>query len=140
MSTDAIAGLGHILERSTDSGSTWTQIAEITGIGVTGQSTEIFDASDMSSSGIDKKLGRIDEGQNEISVLFLPDNNGHQDIEDDRQSKALRRFRVTHPDAGATSREFNAFVTAFPFNAQVGELLTGTFTLEVTGIVQHNRS
>lgn len=134
MSDSALPSLNTILKVG-DGAATevFTAIAEVTSITPMSGSTEILDASDLSSAWKIKKAGMIDAGQLQFSLHFLPGSAGHQGLMTDWQSRTTRNFQIVFPDTPATTWEIAAIITSVGPQVPANGIITGSFTAEITG-------
>ena len=114
----------------------FTTIPECSVIGGPSGSATVIDSSDLNSSAREKKLGLMDEGQVQLELNYLPDNAQHEALRVARANKTLKHFKITFTDTSPkTTFSFSAYVSGFPVNASVDQLLKVNPVLEISGLV-----
>lgn len=133
MASNAIRTKGTKLEINT-SGSTYVQIKGFNGFsGLGGGSPAVIDVTDFDSTAKEKLMGMPDEGQIQITAIYLPKDAGQLALEAARGTQAATKFRITVPDG--TKWEYTAFVMTTEISGADDDKVTLASTLEVTGSV-----
>ncbi|MGA1806505.1 phage tail tube protein [Sphingobium sp. WW5] len=115
-------------------GSTKVQIKGLTNFsGLGGGSASVIDVTDLDSDAKEKMIGLADEGQVSLSLNYLPTDPGQVALEEARLSGELSEFVITLR-SGATY-SFSAAVLSFEKSGGVDAVITGSVTLEVSGLV-----
>jgi len=109
-----------------------TEVKDITGPG--GSATEI-DASDLSSTAKEFRMGLQDEGQVTLTLNYIPTNTQHALLRSQRAAQALTYFQLTFTDSPTTEWSFTAFVQEISISNSVDALTEGSITLRVSGAV-----
>ena len=114
----------------------FTTIIQVTAIdGPDGSATEI-DASNLSSTAKEFKVGLKDEGQVTLSINYDPDNAQHEILRAALGGTASKNYVITMSDGSpATTFSFAAFVMAFTPSYAVDGIVTASVTLRITGAV-----
>lgn len=137
-STYALSSLGTELQRG-DGGDpeVFTKISEAVTIGGPGGDMETIDVTDLSSDGGYREYlaSFLEAGEVTLELNFVP--SVHSDLLSDRTNRVLRNFKLVFPDAASTSWTFSAYVKGINTNASVGEKLSGTITLFISGSVDY---
>jgi predicted secreted protein len=141
MSTLALSAQGMTLAMSAvGSPEAFVVIPEINSIsGPTGQANEI-DATDLSSTAKEYKIGLKDHGEMSLDMFYIPDNSTHALVRAAFADGVVRLFRLTFTDtAPAKIWEFQGYVKGFSIAAGVDQILTVTVPIRVTGdITEYN--
>jgi predicted secreted protein len=113
---------------------TFTTIADVTSIDVLDIEVDTIDVSSHSSVGQWREFvaGMKDAGELSMEINYDPAVHGTIFAE---IGAAAKRHKITLPDSGAATVEFNAIVTGFTTGAPYDDKLTGTITLKVTGAI-----
>jgi len=109
-----------------------TEVKDISGPG--GSATEI-DASDLSSSAKEFRMGLQDEGQVTLTLNWIPTNTQHKELRTQRTGQTLTYFEITFTDSPQTKWRFSAFVQEISISNSVDALTEATVTLRVSGAV-----
>ena len=129
----AIKSQGVTFGRSTDGGSVYNDVGEITSIAGPGGSAAVIDVTNLSSAAKEKLIGLPDEGQITLEVNLDPGDAQQIGLKDDRASQTKRDFKITLTDTSSTELTFQAFCLGFVINAAIDDKVGATITLEVTG-------
>ncbi len=131
--TDARIGYGSVFEISTDNGSTWDEIAEVSDITPPSDSVDVVDATHMQSPSSTREfiLGLNDPGEASFEMNFLPGSTSDGIIQDIRASRARVKCRITFPN-GATWT-FDGLLTGYEPAVPTDDKMTATVTFKVTG-------
>lgn len=135
MATAAFNAQGTIIAREGATPGTYTSIAEIRSFSGPGGSAAVIDATTLLSTGKEKVMGLMDEGQLTLEMSFVPGDTGQQALLADRAAQLRKNFKITFSDANNATATFAAFVMGFTIGGGVDALTTATVTLEVTGAV-----
>lgn len=112
---------------------TFLTIGEVVSIDGPGGNADVIDVSDLESDYREKRIGLLDEGQVTIEFKYDPDDTGQEAARAARNTREVSTFRITCPDSPATTFTFQAYVSGFPLNFAVSDVIRGTMTLEITG-------
>lgn len=135
MATQAFNAQGTIIARESETPGTYTSIAEIRSFSGPGGSAAIIDATTLLSTGKEKVMGLMDEGQLTLELNFVPGDTGQQALLADRAAQLRQNFKITFSDANNATGTFAAYVMGFTVGGGVDALTTATVTLEITGAV-----
>jgi tail tube protein len=135
MATSAFNAQGSIIAREGTTPGTYTSIAEIRSFSGPGGSASIIDATTLLSTGKEKVMGLMDEGQLTLEMNFVPGDSGQQALLADRAAQLKKNFRITFSDVNNATATFGAYVMSFTVGGGVDALTTATVTLEITGAV-----
>ncbi len=115
-------------------GSTKVQIKGLTQFaGLSGGSASVIDVTDLDSDAKEKMIGLADEGQVTLTLNYLPADPGQVALEEARLSGELSEFVITMRNGTVFS--FSAAVLSFEKSGGVDAVITGSVTLEVSGLV-----
>jgi hypothetical protein len=135
MATAAFNAQGTIIGRESATPGTYVSIAEIRSFSGPGGSAAIIDATTLLSTGKEKVMGLMDEGQLSLEMNFAPGDSGQQALLADRAAQLKKNFKITFSDADNVTATFAAYVMSFTVGGGVDALTTATVTLEITGAV-----
>lgn len=137
MTTNAIAGVGTEFKRAdTDSsGTTYTAIAEVNSIEGPGMTRETIDVTSLDSTGGYREFitGFRDGGEVRLEMNF--ERDGYEQMRLDFEDDDVHGYQIVLPDTGATTLDFDAYVTDLPLSISPDDKITTTVTLKVTGQV-----
>ena len=138
MSSQALEAQGTILKiADTVSPYTFNTISEIKSFTGPGGSAAVIDVTDLSSTGKEKRMGIMDEGQLTFTLHYIPTDTQHIALRAARASRAETSFQLVFTDdSPATSWEFNGFVTNFSVSGAVDGVIEANVTIEITGVIQ----
>lgn len=133
--TAALIGYGALLEISTDSGSTWTEIEEVFNITPPSSSVDIIDATHMQSPGRDREfiVGLNDPGECSMEMNFVPGSATDEFLLTVKAAYATVKCRVTWPNA--VTWAFDGLMTGYEPSAPNEDKMTATVTFKVTGSI-----
>lgn len=132
MATQAFNAQGSIIAYETATPGTYTPIAEIRSFTGPGGTATVIDATTLSSTGKEKVLGLMDEGNISLSMNFVPADPGQVQLRTDRAAQTRRNYRITFSDTDNTTATFLAFVSQYTVGGGVDALTTLDVTLEIT--------
>lgn len=135
MATTAFNAQGTIIGREGTTPGTYVSIAEIRSFSGPGGSAAVIDATTLLSTGKEKVMGLMDEGQLTLELNFSPGDSGQQALLADRAAQIRKNFRITFSNAANSTATFAAYVMGFTIGGGVDALTTATVTLEITGAV-----
>jgi len=117
-----------------EDGASYVSVAEVTRITGPNPSKEQIDVTHLESSGAYREYidSFKDGGELSAEVNFIPAT--HQDILDDFNNDTQRNWRIVWPDL-QTQWSFAATVRSISPSASVGEKLSATITLKVSGAI-----
>jgi len=135
----AFEAYGTLLQRGDGGGpETFTSIAELTSVSGPNLSMDTIDVTHMGSANAYREFiaGLKDGGDVSMDVNFLPADatqNMAAGIMADLDARTKRNFQVVWSDTAATVWSFSAFVTGFSPSSSLGDKLSATITLKITG-------
>ena len=115
-----------------------TAIGEVISIGGPSGSAPVIDVSNLASTGAEKLMGLLDEGQITLELNWLPANPAQVALKADRLSRTSRVVQIYLVDTSGTILTMNAYCTGMAIAAGVNTQLKGTITLEIDGNVNHS--
>lgn len=129
MSTNA--DIGHGSQIAIWNGSSYDAIAEVNSIQPPGWSQDAIDVTHMTSpSGYREYIaGLKDAGEVQIAINYIPSASDAVIAAFD--SATLKQFRITHPNN--VTLVFTAIVTSYQTDVPVGDKMSATITLKITG-------
>lgn len=115
----------------------FTAIAEIDGVTFSGRTQDLAETTHVLSPGGFKEYVATlrDSGDVSFNMNYLPSNASQQIFESDFIAGAFRNYRVVWTDAAASTDAFVAILTQFNPSGMVGDKLTASATLKITGPV-----
>ena len=127
---------------STDGGSNYTGLGEITDISPPSLSKDVIETTNHGSSGVKTYLGGlVDFGEVSITVNYDPDGSAHTAIRDlaktANDSVGNNLFQIAYSDAGATTETFAGIVMSFEQETPMDGQLSATFGIKVSGAVTY---
>lgn len=129
--TSALHAKGGLLKRSTDGGSTYTTIAEVTDINVDESAEDIDATSHDSGSYRERIYGMLDVGVT-FTINFNPSQSTQTGVRGLLRSKTVGKFRYIAP-GGGEQIDFDALVTQASTPVPVDGKLSMDITLANTG-------
>lgn len=135
--SDAFLGVGTLFQRSdgASSGGTYSTIAEVNSIELSGMSREIIDVTSLDSTdGWREKITGLRDGGT-VTVEMNFSINSYDDFLTDFNSDTANEYRIVMSDTGATTFDFDALVTGIPFSVAADNKVTASVTLEISGPV-----
>jgi len=134
---NAISAFGTLLKRGDGGGTevftTIAEVRDISGPSISVDTTEV--THQTSTNGWKEKLPTLkDAGEVSFDCNFIPTENTQDagaGLLLDLKNKTKRNFQLVFPDT--TTWSFSAFVTGFAPSAPLGDALTASVTLTVTG-------
>lgn len=128
----AVDAFGTVWAVSTDGGGIYTPVADVTEVGFLDAKVDTIETTVHSSAGQWRTFmgGMKDGGELKMSVNYDPALHGTiwATLGADNT-----KHRVTLPDAGAATVEFNGVVTGFSSSAPFDDMLSADITIKVTG-------
>lgn len=120
---------GTVLKKGTQA------IGGITSLGGPGLSREVIDVTDLDDDARAKIAGLLDAGEVTLELNYEPDDTQHAQILTDILSSdgGSAAYSILFSDAATTTKTFTAFVSAFEPSASVGDKLSASVTLTITG-------
>ena len=113
----------------------FTQITEVKDISGPGGSATEIDASDLSSTAKEFRMGLQDEGQVTLTLNWIPTNTQHALLRTNRAAQTLTSFEMDFTDSPVTTWSFTAFIQEISISNSVDSLTEGNVTLRVSGVV-----
>lgn len=130
--TQARIGYGSTFEISTDSGSTWTAVAEVMNITPPSDAVDVIDATHMASPNRTREFiaGLNDPGEASFEMNFIPGGAGDQAIQALRGTYATIQCRITYPNGQRWT--FAGILTGYEPTDPMDDKMTATVTFKVT--------
>jgi len=131
----AIAGVGTTFSRSLN-GTTYTTIGEINSITGPTMSRATIDTTALDTAGGYRTFitGFRNPGTITLNMNFTIATYGL--MKSDFESDTPRYYRITLPDPGATTIEFQGLVTELPLTIPADDKVTANVTIQITGEVE----
>jgi len=136
--TQGTSGFGTLIKiGNAASTEVFTAIAEVKSISGPNLAREMLEATHMESpSGYREYLPSFkDAGEVSLEVNFLPGDTGQKALVTDYNNGTRRNFKIVWPNTAGTTWSFSAYITGFQPSAAVGDMLSASVTLKVTGNV-----
>lgn len=95
----------------------------------------VIDASNLSSTRKEKKMGLPDEGQFTMTLNWNPDDQVHQLLRSLRNSRTRAEFEVTFADETPAKANFFGYVLGVAISGAVDAILKAGVTIEIDGEV-----
>jgi len=111
-------------------------IGGVISIGGPSGAAPVIDVSNLASTGAEKLMGLLDEGQVVLECNLLPADAGQVACKTARLARTSHAATITFSDANTAA--FSAFVTGYSVSGAVNQQLKVTITLEVTGQVTYS--
>lgn len=113
----------------------FTAIAQVRDIGGPSLSLDTLDVTthDSTDAWRDFVGGLKDGGEVSLELVYNPDSLTQIALRTDLDGRTVRNFKLVFPDATSTTWAFAATVTGFEPSANVGDELSASCTLKVTG-------
>ena len=111
-------------------------IGGVISIGGPSGSAPVIDVSTLDSTGAEKLMGLLDEGQVTLECNLLPADAGQVACKVARLARTAHEAVITFSDANTAT--FDAFVTGYSVSGAVNQQLKVTITLEVSGAVVYS--
>jgi predicted secreted protein len=135
MSSNAIESQGMLIQRGSGSPLAYVTIPEIKSFTGPGGSASIIDVTDLQSAAKEKRMGLADEGQLQLTINYIPDDEVHMALRADRAARTETAFKIVFTDGSDTEWTFSAFVTGFSVSGGVDGVIEAQVTLEITGAI-----
>jgi len=131
MSSNAIAGVGTVVQKWSIGDSAWTTIAEVTNISGPGMTRDLIEVTSLDSTGGYREFiaGFRDGGNVVLSMNYT--RAGLDEFLADFESDVLQNYEIILPDG--TSIEFEGFVQEFPLTIPTDAQVTMETTIKVSG-------
>lgn len=141
MSSQALEAQGTVLKivdsTSPTSPPTFNAISEIKSFTGPGGAAAVIDVTDLSSTGKEKRMGLMDEGQLSFTMHYIPTDTEHIALRAARASREETQFQLVFTDnSPATTWDFSGFVTNFSISGAVDGVIEANVTIEITGAIQ----
>lgn len=133
MASSAALGYNTLFGISSDSGTTYPTVAEVTSVTPPGESVDTIDVTHMESPNKRREFieGLVDSGECSIEMNFLPGaTNGDALI---RGLQGVQLCQITFPSG--YKWKFSAIKTGYEAEAPVDDKMTATVTFKLTGSV-----
>ena len=127
-----VDAFGTVLSFSTDGGTVYNPVANVTEVGVLDVSVDTLETTTHGSAGQWRTFvsGLKDGGELRMSINYDPTthNEIYSEIGQDDT-----KFRVSLPDTGAATVSFDGVITGWSSSAPMDDLLTAEITIKVSG-------
>ena len=145
----AIKGYGVKFSISTDDGSTYSEIGEITDLTPPSISKDTIETTSHGTSGIRTYVGGlVDFGEMSVTVNLDPDvadtgAKNHVDLRalaktpNDDPVASTYKFKIEYADSTASIDTFRGVVTSYEASAPIDGVLSATFTIKVSGEITY---
>tara|TARA_B100000519_G_C14242150_1_gene437848 strand:+ start:153 stop:590 length:438 start_codon:yes stop_codon:yes gene_type:complete len=140
-------GYGVVFSISTDGGSTYSAIGDITDLTPPTISKDTIETTSHGTSGIRTYVGGlVDFGEVSVTVNLDPDvaDAGAKNHVDFRtlaktanDNPTLQKFKIEYADGGSSIDTFSGIVTSYEASAPMDGVLSATFTIKVSGEVTY---
>jgi hypothetical protein len=137
MSSNALEAQGTSVEwlDSQASPNEFRVIPEIKQISGPSGSASVIDVSDVGSGAREKRMGLPDEGQLQLTLNYIADNEIHSGMRAARVARTLEQFRITWTDDTATQFTFDGYISGFAPSAAVDGTVEAQVTIEISGAI-----
>lgn len=131
--SNAAIGHGSAFAISTDGGSTWTTIAELTSITPPAATVDTIDVTHMSSPNATREFiaGLNDPGEASLELNFLPGSNGDALL----RSVLGTQVKCKNTWPNGVTWTFDGILTTYAPTAPLDDKMTASATFKVTGSV-----
>lgn len=133
---DEFIGIGTELKRGDGGGpETFTTIANVGDIDGPNESVDTVEVTSNSSPNQTRQYiaGLRNSGQVTFPVNWVPSNQTHQNLKADFDARVVRNFQLVWPDSGNATLDFAGIITNFGWSSPLGDKVTGSITIQVTG-------
>jgi len=129
--SEAISGVGTVIQKWTIGSSVWTAIAEVTNISGPGMTRDLIEVTSLDSTGGYREFiaGFRDGGTVVLSMNYT--RAGLDEFLADFESDTIQNYEIILPDG--TSIEFEGFVQEFPLTVPTDSQITMETTIKVSG-------
>lgn len=126
-------GYGSIFAVSTDGGSTYVDIAEVSDITPPSSAFDMVDATHMQSPNSDREfiIGLNDPGEASFSMNFVPGSASDLKIQAIKQARARVKCRITFPNG--VTWTFSGLLMTYEPAVPTDDKMTATVTFKVSG-------
>lgn len=133
MATGARIGYGSTFSVSTDGGSVYTALAEVTSITPPSDNLDIIDATSMDSANATREfiVGLNDPGNCSLEMNFIPGSAGDQKLIQIRDARVAVYCKIVFPNA--VTWTFLAILTGYEPAIPTDDKMSATVTFKVTG-------
>lgn len=133
MATGARIGYGSLFAVSTDSGSTYTTLAEVTSITPPSDNIDIIDATSMDSPNATREfiVGLNDPGNCSLELNFIPGNATDVKLVQIRDARVAVFCRITYPNSVVWT--FQGILVGYEPSIPTDDKMSATVTFKVTG-------
>lgn len=134
MSSSALETQGLVLKKGDGaSPEVFTAVPEIVDIsGPDGSAPEI-DATDLSSTSKEYKIGLKDNGSVTFNMHYIPANTTHAALRTAWSNRTLTNFQMLFTDSPQTQWSFAAYVQNFSMSASTDDTIKASVTLRISG-------
>lgn len=129
--SNAISGVGTIIQKWSIGSSIWTTIAEVTNVSGPGFTRDLIEVTSFDSSdGWREFIAGFRDGGNVVLSMNYT-RAGLDEFLADFESDVVQNYEIVLPDG--TSIEFEGFVQEFPLTIPTDAQITMETTIKVTG-------
>ena len=134
--SDAISGVGTIIQKWVIGSSAWSTIAEVTNISGPGMTRDLIEVTSLDSTdGYREFIAGFRDGGNVVLSMNYT-RAGLDEFLADFESDVIQNYEIILPDG--TSLEFEGFVQEFPLTIPTDSQITMETTIKVSGKVTVN--
>lgn len=128
----ALIGYGSIFEISTDDGTTYISVGEVTDITPPSDSLDVIDVTHMQSPNRTREyiVGLRDPGECSFEIAFVPGSPGDLQIQTVRDAGERVTCRITYPND--VTWTFSGLLTGYEPTVPTGEKMSASVTFKVT--------
>lgn len=122
----------------------YTSLGEISDLTPPSITKDIIETTNHgSTNGVKTYIGGlVDNGEASVTVNYDPEDAAHTAVRNlaktaHEATSALKFFKFTFANSGASTEAFQGIVTGFEQSAPIDDKLSATFTIKVTGEVTY---
>lgn len=129
MASDAKIGIGTLLKRA---GVTIGEVKSISGMGGT---RDVVDVTHMESVDAFREFipGLGDAGEASFTINYIPTEATHAQLLSDFNNRTVAAWTVELPFPGTPTLSFDGFVTGYPLNIPLDDVITADVTIKISG-------
>lgn len=129
--SNAISGVGTVIQKWSISSSVWTAIAEVTNISGPGMTRDLIEVTSLDSTdGYREFIAGFRDGGNVVLSMNYT-RSGLDEFLADFESDTIQNYEIVLPDG--TSIEFEGFVQEFPLTIPTDSQITMETTIKLSG-------
>lgn len=129
------SGYGAKLQLTTDSGTTWDDIAGVLDVDAFQLALDMVEVTSHSSTGAMKEYvpGTIEPGSVSFPLVWDPADATQALLMTRLYARSLDTYRIVLPDSGTKTYEFTAYVKGFGATAPVNDKLGADVEMQISG-------